>query len=28
VGKAFVVGERLASYQVVGRVMAYQAYDG
>jgi hypothetical protein len=26
--KAFVVREGLASYQVVGKVMAYQAYDG
>jgi hypothetical protein len=27
-GKAFAVKERLASYQVVGGVIAYQAYDG
>jgi hypothetical protein len=26
--KAFAVRERLASYQVVGKVIAYQAYDG
>ena len=27
-GKALVVKEGLASYQVVGKVKAYQAYDG